>query len=158
MIYELAQIVKSVERKSCCSYWHLLHVLFSSSQPLWGICDFVEESGSLHDSWQCCCNSLFFHGPRIWQTIRATVFADQVLCQSTNLGVHGFQRPNSTSWGMWCDFSRHLWCLRNSHDLTSTTWCDKKHENTVAKQWLFLMVKFCCFLSFFFQKQFFFSL
>lgn len=71
----------------------MFHVLFSSSQPLRGICHFVEESGSLSGSWQCCSHSLFFHSPRIWQTIRATVFADQVLCRSSNLGVRGFQRP-----------------------------------------------------------------
>jgi hypothetical protein len=118
----------------------MFHVLFSSSQPRWGICHFVEESGSLYDSWQCCCNSLFFHGPRIWQTIRATVFVDQVLCWSTNLGVHGFQRPNSTSWGMRCDFSRHLWCLRNSHHLTSTTWFEKKHMRKLLE-----FQSSCCF-------------
>ncbi len=55
---------------------------------------------------------------------------------------------------MWCDFSRHLWCLRNSHHLTSTTWCDKKTWEYCwsYKAVCFLMVKFCCFVSFFFPE------
>lgn len=54
MIYELAQIVKSVHTKKkllqLLTFIVMFHVLFSSSQPLRGICHFVEESGSLYDS------------------------------------------------------------------------------------------------------------
>jgi len=61
-------------------------------------------------------------------------------------------KDHSTSWGMWCDFSRRLWCLRNSHHLISTTWCEKNNMRILSEfqssgcfEWWNFAVLWVCF-------------